>query len=112
MAPMHGSFLHHMLPEVQVTAGLGFFLHSANLGVRKDCDILLYRLSLLAGPRWDSVEGVKLAHFIYNYYILNMTQVSKMMAWTSSLCFTTCVIASYVVKLHGVLLVVIACTLV
>ena len=38
------------LPGDQVTARLGFFLYSTNLGVWVDHGSLLYRLNLLAAP--------------------------------------------------------------
>ena len=37
----HGACLDSMLPGVQVTAGLGFFLRSGCLGDSKDSDSLL-----------------------------------------------------------------------
>ena len=37
----HGACLDYMLPGVQVTAGLGFYLHSSGLSDSKDCDSLL-----------------------------------------------------------------------
>ena len=43
-------FLLHILPGVQVTIGLRFFLYSTSLGVCVDCDSLLYRLNLLVAP--------------------------------------------------------------
>ena len=35
-----GACLDSMLPGVQVTAGLGFFLHSSHLSDSEDCDPL------------------------------------------------------------------------
>ena len=37
----HGACLDCMLPEVEVTAGLGFFLRSSHLCDNEDCDSLL-----------------------------------------------------------------------
>ena len=50
-AQLSGSYLACMLPGVQVTVGLGLFLHSASLAVCKDfCYSLLRRRGPLTGP--------------------------------------------------------------
>ena len=38
-----GACLDCMLPGIQVTAGLGFFLYSSHLSDSEDCDSLLYQ---------------------------------------------------------------------
>ena len=58
---------------VQVTAGLGFFLHSSGLGDSKDVSTYtLTGLAFFVGPLWDSIIGIKIVSLQKNIYLSYM----------------------------------------
>ena len=63
----HGAYLDCMLLGVQVTTGLGFYLHSSCLVDNEDSDSCFNRLSLLSGIVYCT--GIKFSyHAIISFY--------------------------------------------